>query len=38
VNARRVYTEAKAAGVVPLVTRVSLDHLTGTPPPWLIAQ
>jgi cysteinyl-tRNA synthetase, unknown class len=36
-NAKRVYAEAKAAGVVPLVTRVSLDHLTSTPPPWLSA-
>lgn len=32
-NAARVYKEAMAAGLVPLVTRVSLDHMTETPPP-----
>jgi cysteinyl-tRNA synthetase len=32
-NAARVYREARAAGLVPLVTRVSLDHMTETPPP-----
>ncbi|NJM29565.1 MAG: glycoside hydrolase, end-alpha-1,4-polygalactosaminidase [Rhizobiales bacterium] len=34
-NAARVYKEAQAAGLVPLVTRVSLDHMTETPPPEL---
>ena len=32
-NAARVYEEAKKAGVVPLVTRVSLERMTTTPPP-----
>jgi cysteinyl-tRNA synthetase len=32
-NAARVYAQARQAGLVPLVTRVSLDHLTETPPP-----
>jgi cysteinyl-tRNA synthetase, unknown class len=34
-NAALVYQEARKAGLVPLVTRVSLDHITTTPPPWL---
>jgi len=34
-NAARVYEEAKKAGVVPLVTRVSLERMTATPPPGL---
>jgi cysteinyl-tRNA synthetase len=32
-NAAQVYSEAKAHHLIPLVTRVSLDHLTTTPPP-----
>lgn len=32
-NAARVYREAGAHHLVPLVTRVSLDHMTETPPP-----
>ncbi len=32
-NAKKVYAAARTAGLVPLVTRVSLDHLTPTPPP-----
>lgn len=32
-NAARVYAEARRAGLIPLVTRVSLDHMTETPPP-----
>jgi cysteinyl-tRNA synthetase len=32
-NAARVYAEAAKAGVIPLVTRVSLERLTTTPPP-----
>lgn len=32
-NAAQVYRDARAAGLVPLVTRVSLDHMTVTPPP-----
>jgi len=31
-NAAKVYAEAGKAGVVPLVTRVSLDRITQTPP------
>jgi cysteinyl-tRNA synthetase, unknown class len=31
-NAARVYAEARAHHLIPLVTRVSLDHLTTTPP------
>ncbi len=31
-NATQVYREARAAGLVPLVTRVSLSHMTETPP------
>ncbi|MFN0194517.1 MAG: endo alpha-1,4 polygalactosaminidase [Aestuariivirga sp.] len=34
-NAARVYREAQAAGLIPLVTRVSLDHMTETPPPTM---
>ena len=32
-NAARVYAEARAHHLIPLVTRVSLDHITTTPPP-----
>jgi cysteinyl-tRNA synthetase len=35
-NAARVYREARRAGLRPLVTRVSLSRMTGTPPPWQI--
>ncbi len=31
-NAARVYNEARAAGLIPLVTRVSLSRMTETPP------
>ena len=31
-NARQVYRDARAAGLVPLVTRVSLSRMTETPP------
>jgi cysteinyl-tRNA synthetase, unknown class len=31
-NATRVYRESRAAKLIPLVTRVSLDHITTTPP------
>ena len=34
-NATRVYTAADADGLIPLVTRVSLDQITTTPPPAL---
>ena len=34
-NAARVYAQAGKAGLVPLVSRVSLEHVTPTPPPWL---
>jgi cysteinyl-tRNA synthetase, unknown class len=34
-NAARVYAEAAREGLIPLVTRVSLERLTTTPPPWL---
>jgi uncharacterized protein (TIGR01370 family) len=34
-NAARVYAEANKAGVIPLVTRVSLERMTTTPPPNL---
>jgi len=34
-NAARVYAEAARAGLIPLVTRVSLERLTTTPPPGL---
>lgn len=34
-NAARVYAEASKAGLIPLVTRVSLERLTATPPPGL---
>jgi cysteinyl-tRNA synthetase len=33
INAAHVYAEATAHHLVPLVTRVSLDHMTTTPPP-----
>ena len=33
-NARRVYQDARQAGLRPLVTRVSLSQLTETPPPY----
>jgi len=32
-NAQHVYAEARAHHLIPLVTRVSLDHMTTTPPP-----
>ena len=32
-NAQRVYQEARKAGLVPLVTQVSLSAMTTTPPP-----
>ena len=32
-NARQVYRDARAAGLVPLVTRIPLSQLTETPPP-----
>jgi cysteinyl-tRNA synthetase, unknown class len=32
-HAASVYAEARKHGLIPLVTRVSLDHLTTTPPP-----
>lgn len=32
-HAAQVYNDARANGLVPLVTQVSLDHLTETPPP-----
>jgi cysteinyl-tRNA synthetase len=32
-NAQRVYAEARKAGLVPLVTQVSLSKMTTTPPP-----
>ena len=34
-NAARVYRKARRAGLIPLVTRVSLSRLTVTPPPAL---
>jgi cysteinyl-tRNA synthetase, unknown class len=34
-NARRVYEQARKADLVPLVSRVSLERITSTPPPWL---
>ena len=34
-NVALVYHEAPRHGLVPLVTRVALSRLTGTPPPWL---
>jgi cysteinyl-tRNA synthetase, unknown class len=37
-NAAQVYKESRAHGFIPLVTRVSLDHLTTTPPPALSAE
>jgi endo-alpha-1,4-polygalactosaminidase (GH114 family) len=32
-HAASVYAEARKHNLVPLVTRVSLDHITTTPPP-----
>lgn len=37
-NAARVYEEAARHNLIPLVTQVSLDHLTTTPPPALRAR
>jgi cysteinyl-tRNA synthetase, unknown class len=34
-NAARVYEQARKADLIPLVTRVSLDRITSTPPPRL---
>jgi cysteinyl-tRNA synthetase len=34
-NAARVYDQARTAGLIPLVSRVSLERITSTPPPWL---
>jgi cysteinyl-tRNA synthetase len=34
-NAKQVYQDAARAGLIPLVTQVSLDHMTPTPPPEL---
>jgi cysteinyl-tRNA synthetase len=33
-HAAQVYRDARANGLVPLVTQVSLDHLTDSPPPF----
>jgi cysteinyl-tRNA synthetase, unknown class len=35
-NAAQVYRDAAQAGLIPLVTRVSLERLTTTPPPGLV--
>ena len=32
-NAAMVYTEARQHGLIPLVSQVSLDRMTATPPP-----
>ncbi len=37
-NAAKVYSEAVRRGLVPLVTQVSLDRMTSTPPPGLKAE
>ena len=37
-NAARVYEAARKAGVVPLVTRVSLERMTTTPPPGVESE
>ncbi len=37
-NAQRVYAEAGRNGLVPLVTRISLEHMTTTPPPAIVGK